>query len=140
MSETQTHTETRRGTTFSAIEAPARSIQRLFVGSWAWFTCALCSDAWAQPREAEAPEENTAQPAADIVVPPRAIGELGAAYPEGGVGEHDCEVQLVVGVDGVPRDVSVLMCPSPFAEAAAAAAAAWRFEPATRGGQPVAAK
>src|SRR5687768_13253375 len=70
----------RLATTFSAIEAPARSIQRLFVGSWAWFTCALCSEAWEQPRDAGAPEESTSQPAADSVVPPRAIGDLAAAY------------------------------------------------------------
>lgn len=100
----------------------------------------MCSEAWAQPSDAGAPEESSAQPAADVVLPPRAIGELAAEYPEGGVGEHDCEVQLVVGIDGVPRDVTVLACPSPFAEAAAGAAAAWRFDPATRTGQPVAAK
>ncbi len=74
------------------------------------------------------------------MLPPRAIADLAAEYPESGSGEHDCEVQLVVGVDGVPRDVTVLACPSPFAEAAAAAAAAWRFAPATRGGEPVAAR
>lgn len=74
------------------------------------------------------------------IVPPRALVELSAEYPAGAVGNHDSIVELVVGVDGVPADVRALDGVAPFAEAAEAAARAWRFTPALRDGTPVAAK
>lgn len=92
------------------------------------------------PPEATAPSAETPSEARPVVVPPRALVELSAEYPAGAAGNHDSVVELVVGVDGVPAAVRALDGVAPFAEAAEAAARAWRFSPALRDGTPVAAK
>ena len=105
----------------------------MFLGSWAWVTLTLSSEAFAEePLAADAGVPTPAE-----ILPPRALGELGAAYPAEGMGEHDCEVELVVGSDGVPRDVSVSACGSPFAEAASAAEVTSLRDAAQRSGHEV---
>jgi TonB family protein len=84
-----------------------------------------------------------AQPAdpapAAAVAPPRPLAPLTASYPAGGKG--DARVLLVIGVnaDGTVRFAKVAEGEEPFGSAAVAASSEWRFDPATRGGKPVAA-
>lgn len=73
-------------------------------------------------------------------MPPKAIGDLSAPYPEHATGEAEVVVELLVGSDGTPSEVRALSGTPPFSDAAVAAAAGWRFEPATRGGAAVRAR
>ena len=73
------------------------------------------------------------------LVPPRLVSGEQVAYPEGGQGEAVVTLTVVVNRDGSVRSVSVTTGDEPFASAAAQAVRAYRFEPATRKGQPVAA-
>lgn len=61
-------------------------------------------------------------------------------YPEGAQGDAEVVLVLVIGRDGLVRSVEVERGAEPFASAAKEAAAAWRFSPATRGGEPIGAK
>ena len=81
----------------------------------------------------------SATPASPVVIPPRAL-ETSAAYPSGAAGEAVVVLALVVDRDGAVSSVEVVEGDEPFATAAADAAARWRFEPARRDGQPVAAR
>jgi hypothetical protein len=82
---------------------------------------------------------------ADDVTPPFAISTAAVPYPagagaSGAKGDAEITVELVVGVDGVPRDAHVLDDDGPLAAAVLAAVPGWRFTPASRHGVPVAAK
>lgn len=61
-------------------------------------------------------------------------------YPEGGSGDAIVRLVVTVGVDGVVRSAVAEEPKAPFSDAAIAAVREWRYEPATRGGVPVAAK
>jgi hypothetical protein len=61
-------------------------------------------------------------------------------YPPNAEGNAVVVLRFVVQVDGSIRDVEVLLGDEPFASAAAASALTWRFYPARRDGQPVAAR
>lgn len=75
-----------------------------------------------------------APPAPEIALTPaRVEAAAEAAYPEGATGRHDVLVQLVVETDGSTAEIVVLDGPEPFASAARAAAARYRFTPARRG-------
>jgi TonB family protein len=74
------------------------------------------------------------------IVPPKAIVALSAPYPEHATGDAEVVVELLVGSDGTASEVRALSGAPPFSDAAVAAAAGWRFEPATRGGAPVRAR
>ena len=50
-----------------------------------------------------------------------------AEYPEGASGEDECIVELVVGVDGVPRKVRAVEGREPFVTAAVEAVRQYRF-------------
>jgi hypothetical protein len=129
----------RSGLTALRIRPRELPIQRLLIGG----VTSLGIGLGAPESHAEAPEPAPAakdDAGTPSVLPPRALTELSAEYPPGASGAHESVVELVVGVDGTPRDVRVLDGVSPFAEAALAAAAAWRFAPAERGGQPVPAR
>jgi hypothetical protein len=114
-------------------------IQRLLLGSATTLGIGLgVPESHAQPTAAEPAATDDAQ--APRVLPPRALTELSAEYPPGAAGNNESVVELVVGVDGVPSQVRVIDGVSPFAEAAEAAARAWRFAPAEVSGKIVAAK
>ena len=81
-------------------------------------------------------------PAAAQVTPPRAVASPNGVWP-GSPQQRDCTIPVTVTVeaDGSVRDVLPPADVSPdLARAAAAAARAWRFEPARRDGRPVAAR
>lgn len=93
---------------------------------------AFTPDAGAQPNPGAAPVE---------VVPPRPLAPLTAGYPEGAGGDAKVTLVLTINADGSVRSaVPAAGAPEPFASAAVAASAGWRFSPATRAGKPIAAK
>ena len=76
----------------------------------------------------------------DEVHRPRVVGDTSVAYPEGAHGDEQVVLELVIGVDGSVRDVTVVSGRPPFSEVAARNAFRWAFDPATRGGRAVAAR
>src|SRR5689334_21693866 len=77
-------------------------------------------------------------PKADVV-PPRLISEATVEYPAEAQGDALVVLAITVNVDGSVRAVRAIEGVEPFASSAIRAAEAWRFEPATRNGRPVAA-
>ncbi|MBE7483488.1 MAG: TonB-dependent receptor [Polyangiaceae bacterium] len=62
------------------------------------------------------------------------------AYPEGGEGDASVVLELVIGVEGDVRDVTVVSGEPPFSEVALRSAWRWQFDPAKRGGRAVASR
>ena len=87
-----------------------------------------------------APPLPPAAPAPAALVPPKLLSEAIVPYPEGAEGEALVTLTLVVAPDGAVRSVSADADNEPFSSRAVDAARAWRFEPATRGDMPVAAR
>jgi TonB family protein len=83
----------------------------------------------------------TAPPGAatPALVPPKLAQGVDVAYPEGADGDAVVTLSVVVNRDGTVRSVAVTQGDEPFASAATEAARKFRFEPATRAGEPVAA-
>lgn len=77
---------------------------------------------------------------ASELVPPVAQGSTDVPYPEGAEGDTAVVLELVVEKDGSVSSATVVEGIEPFAEQARSAALAWRFAPAQRANQPVAAR
>lgn len=77
-------------------------------------------------------------PAPIAVVPPRLASSADVPYPAGGTADADVILELRVGADGSVRSARAVDGAEPYATAAVEAAYAFRFEPATRDGKPVA--
>jgi TonB family protein len=77
--------------------------------------------------------------AAQALVPPRLVESSEPVYPESAEGDATVTLTVVVNRDGTVREVSATRGDEPFASAAIEAVRKYRFEPATRDGQPVAA-
>lgn len=93
----------------------------------------------AQPQPAPAPP--AVQPADAPVYPPRLRVEKSVTYPEGARGDAAVTLVVVVGPDGRVRSAEPSPdAPEPFASHAAKAVLDFEFDPATRAGQPIAAK
>lgn len=78
-------------------------------------------------------------PVAPELVPPRLVDSGTVPYPDGATGNSVVTLKLVVNRDGTVRSAEVTHGDEPFASAAVAAARNFRFAPATRSGQTVAA-
>jgi TonB-dependent Receptor Plug Domain/Gram-negative bacterial TonB protein C-terminal len=74
------------------------------------------------------------------LTPPSLISEADVPYPEGARGDALVVLMLTIGRDGAVEAVRATEGDEPFATVATAAAAKWKFEPARRQGQPVAAR
>lgn len=74
------------------------------------------------------------------IVPPRLASASDVAYPEGAHGDAVVELTITVAKDGSVADVQVTTGLEPFSTAAADAARAFRFSPATRDGRAVPVK
>jgi TonB family protein len=96
---------------------------------WRALGIAACLIAWSATA--------AAQPAG--IEPPVMTSERDVRYPVGAQGDAIVTLTLVVGTDGAVREVTA-DGPEPFAAAAIRAARGWRFEPAKRGAQVIAAK
>lgn len=90
------------------------------------------------------PGSMAGSPSTDFDTPPRLLEGKRPVYPirralagQGG----SAEICFVVGADGKPRDFEVLRADhEAFGDHAIIAVRAWIFEPATKDGQPVAAR
>lgn len=94
--------------------------------------------ATSQPAAPAAPPNNGA-PVAHEIAPPRPLSPLHADYPAGAQGDGRVLLIITVNADGTVRSARAAEGDEPFASAAVAAAAGFRFAPATRDGQPIAA-
>jgi hypothetical protein len=74
------------------------------------------------------------------LTPPIAQSSTDVPYPEGASGDATVLLELVVEKDGSVSSAAVVEGEEPFAEQARSAALSWRFTPAQRGHQPVAAR
>ncbi|AKT41080.1 TonB-dependent receptor plug domain-containing protein [Chondromyces crocatus] len=76
-------------------------------------------------------------PGVTEIVPPRLDPIPEVPYPEGGEGDAEVVLLLVVERDGTVRSVEVQSGEEPFASAAKRAAESFRLTPGTRKGEPV---
>ena len=74
------------------------------------------------------------------LTPPSLVSKPDVPYPEGARGEALVVLMVTVGRDGAVEAARGIEGEEPFASAATAAALTWKFEPARRQGQPVAAR
>lgn len=121
-------------------------LNRFFASLSCGLVVALCSTtalAADVPPALPAPPVPAPPVTAPKLVPPRPLTALVAAYPEGLSAdkqlEADVVVELTVTVDGSVQGARVVKGDEPYAGQATHAAVAWRFEPATRDGKPIAA-
>jgi TonB family protein len=77
--------------------------------------------------------------AAQSLVPPRLVESSAPIYPAGAEGDATVTLSVVVNRDGTVRDASATRGDEPFVSTAIETVRKYRFEPATRDGQPVAA-
>ncbi len=85
-------------------------------------------------------QETAPPPPSVYLVPPTLLTKPVVAYPEGASGDAVVVLLVTVNQDGTVRSATPRESREPFDHAAAEAALLWRFEPATRGGTPVAAR
>jgi hypothetical protein len=81
-----------------------------------------------------------APPPVPPVLAPRLLSDPQVPYPDGASGDATVVLTLTINADGTVRAAVPATANPPFSEKAAAAALAWRFDPASRGGVPIAAK
>jgi TonB family protein len=94
----------------------------------------------ADPPDSRANTSPSTQEHPPVIVPPRALGDVRAAYPKGAEGRATVVVELTVTAEGDAQDVHAASGDEPWATPALEAVRALRFDPATRDGHPIAAK
>ena len=114
------------------------------------FLIAAASPAAAQPSTPAAPDTARVYELADVQMPPSALNSgdllaaLNATYPphlRAAGTPGTVQVQLVIGADGIPRDVMVLSATdTAFSAPTVAALGLLRFSPAHLGDKPVAVR
>jgi len=100
---------------------------------------AVIAEAEPPPAPPQAPQSTVESTTSDLT-PPSLASTPDVAYPEGARGEALVVLMLSVGREGAVEAARALEGEEPFASAATAAALTWKFEPARRKGQPVAAR
>ncbi len=93
----------------------------------------------AQPPQSPPPSGAPTAPGPSLVAP-SLLSDPVVAYPAGAKGDATVVVTVTVGEDGAVRAAVAAERNEPFSRLAEAAARGWRFDPATRGGKPVAAR
>lgn len=101
------------------------------------FAASLASSG-AHVASAEAPDDQAHARAS--LTPPRMITGGVVPYPMGAAGTATVIVELVVDPLGAVSDVRLVLGAPPFTHATMSAAWHWRFEPALRGDEPIAAR
>lgn len=96
----------------------------------------LGAPALAQPEPAPEPVPR----AAPKLVPPKLLSDPTVLYPDGARGDATVIVTLVVDASGAVTSAVADAPNEPFSSRAVERALGWRFEPATRDGQPVSAR
>jgi TonB family protein len=92
----------------------------------------------AAPTPAPAPKPSVPAPAPVIVMPTALSTPL--EYPADGKGEASVALELTLTATGDVTKAVAIEGDEPFASRAVEAAKAWKFQPATRDGKPIAAK
>ncbi|HSO35182.1 MAG TPA: energy transducer TonB [Labilithrix sp.] len=110
--------------------------RRVLTGAALVAALAAVRFAHAQTAPAPAPAPAVVPP----VVPPKLLSDPIALYPEDGAGEATVILTLTVAADGSVQSAVPAETNEPFSSRAITTALAWRFEPATRGGAPVASR
>jgi TonB-dependent Receptor Plug Domain/Gram-negative bacterial TonB protein C-terminal len=82
---------------------------------------------------------STAEPNKPTLTPPRAINAGVVPYPKGATGMAAVLVELLIDDEGHVSDVRLVSGAAPFVEPTMEAAWHWRFEPARRGDDAIAA-
>ncbi|HRG96326.1 MAG TPA: energy transducer TonB, partial [Polyangiaceae bacterium] len=101
-----------------------------------WLACA-----WALALVGLSVSASAAEPPTPpAVVPPSPASPQEVPYPTGAEGDATVVLTLVVEKDGRVSRATAEGPASRFTEAAEAAARGWTFQPATRGGAPIAAR
>ena len=98
---------------------------------------------WLGSITARAADEPTQVPPAEVepsVTAPAVEGGGEVPYPAEATGDAAVVLEVLVGADGSVVEVRIVEGGPPFAEHARAAVSAWRFVPAQRGGESVAAR
>ncbi len=114
-----------------------RTRAHITAGAFVWVLgSASLAAAQTPSRVAQAPADVPGIP----VMPPRLQGTADAHYPDGATGDSTVVLIITVAVDGTVSDVKPASGEEPFVGAAIDAARAWKFDPATRDGAPVAAR
>ncbi|HWZ88078.1 MAG TPA: TonB family protein, partial [Polyangiaceae bacterium] len=72
-------------------------------------------------------------------MPPRALSTP-ITYPTDQQGDHEVVLELTISTEGGVIAAKAISGDAPFATSAVDASRAWRFQPATRAGRPIAAK
>ncbi len=96
----------------------------------------LCATSGALAQDATEPGSSSAK----RLEMPRLKGPPIAEYPAGATGDARVVLELVVSDRGTVAEARAIDGPEVFRRAAESAALEWRFEPARRDGQPIAAK
>jgi TonB family protein len=91
------------------------------------------------PAPTSTPAATSAPPPRPVIVMPEAL-ETPLEYPSGAQGEASVALELTITRQGDVTSAVALEGAAPFASVAVEAAQRWKFRPATRGGEPVAAK
>ena len=104
------------------------------------FALGFAADLAVATRPAIAQTAGTPQPSPVAALePPRLLSATVVAYPDGASGGATVLLIVTVNTDGTVRSAVPTESHEPFSGVASAAARSWRYEPAMRGGKPVAA-
>lgn len=93
--------------------------------------------ALAQSSGSAAPSPTPAPAPTPAIVPPHLAVSPDVVYPPNAKGDASVILRLTINADGSVRNAQATDGDEPFVSAAVQAALTWRFEPATRDGQPV---
>lgn len=116
----------------------------------AWMLLLPASAAFAQERQSSVLPDRSLKPAVTGSIeasgpdrPPRFVSGKSPVYPismllsrKGG----GCTIEFTVGIDGKPKEFTVVSSPGKFADHAIIAIGSWTFEPAMKDGVPVEAR
>ena len=103
--------------------------------------CLVCLAGGSLAQPVPEPRRDSPPAPGEILTPPKLTAEVAPSYPEGASGAARVVLQVDIDEHGNPANLAVLGDPQPaFDEAALAAAAQLRFEPARRGEKPVAVR
>jgi TonB family protein len=94
----------------------------------------------AEPAPAPSPTPTPKPPAPPPVIVMPTARSTPLEYPEGAQGEASVALELTLTAEGDVAKAVVIEGGEPFASRAVEAAKAWKFQPATRDGTPIAAK
>ncbi len=113
------------------------STKRSLIPAVLSFSYGLVASAAPQPTAAP-PAPASASEVSEREIAPPVARSTPLEYPDWGKGEHVLVLELLVLADGTVKKARVVAGDAAFGRVASEAAQAWVFDPATKGGEPVA--